>query len=95
MKKVSYVLFALLVVGALVLAACTPAATPEPAPEPEAPPPTEEPPPPEPTEAPPAIGSEEHPIQVLFVPSVDVDFMIAGGDLIETALNEATGLYFE
>jgi len=78
-----------------VLAACTPAATPEPAPEPEAPPPTEEPPPPEPTEAPPAIGSEEHPIQVLFVPSVDVDFMIAGGDLIETALNEATGLYFE
>ena len=41
------------------------------------------------------IGSEDHPIQVLFVPSVDVDFMIAGGDLIETALNEATGLYFE
>ena len=41
------------------------------------------------------IGSEDHPIKVLFVPSVDVDFMIAGGDLIETALNEATGLYFE
>ena len=34
MKKVSYMLFALLVVGAMVLAACTPAATPEPAPEP-------------------------------------------------------------
>ena len=43
---------------------------------------------------PPEIGSEGHPIKVLFVPSVDVDFMIAGGDLIETALNEATGLYF-
>ncbi|MBT7075983.1 MAG: transporter substrate-binding domain-containing protein, partial [Anaerolineae bacterium] len=42
-----------------------------------------------------AIGSEGHPIKVLFVPSVDVDFMIAGGDLIETALNDATGLYFE
>ncbi len=41
------------------------------------------------------IGTEDHPIKVLFVPSVDVDFMIAGGDLIETALNEATGLYFE
>ncbi|MBT3339006.1 MAG: transporter substrate-binding domain-containing protein [Anaerolineae bacterium] len=41
------------------------------------------------------IGSEANPIKVLFVPSVDVDFMIAGGDLIETALNEATGLYFE
>ena len=95
MKKVSYLLFALLVIGALVLAACTPA-TPEPAPEPAAPEPTEvPPPPPEPTEVPPAIGEEGHPINVLFVPSVDVDFMIAGGDLIETALNEATGYFFE
>ncbi|MBE9524735.1 MAG: BMP family ABC transporter substrate-binding protein [Chloroflexi bacterium] len=42
-----------------------------------------------------AIGSEAHPIKVLFVPSVDVDFMIAGGDLISQALNEATGLFFE
>jgi phosphate/phosphite/phosphonate ABC transporter binding protein len=42
-----------------------------------------------------AIGTEDSPIKVLFVPSVDVDFMIAGGDLIEQALNEATGLYFE
>ena len=41
MKKVSYMLFALLVIGAMVLAACTPA-TPEPTPEPEAP--AEEPP---------------------------------------------------
>ena len=41
------------------------------------------------------IGTEEHPIKILFVPSVDVDFMIASGDLIESALNEATGLYFE
>jgi phosphonate transport system substrate-binding protein len=41
------------------------------------------------------LGSMENPIQVLFVPSVDVDFMIAGGELIAQALNDATGLYFE
>jgi phosphate/phosphite/phosphonate ABC transporter binding protein len=40
-------------------------------------------------------GDAETPIKVLFVPSVDVDFMIAGGELIEQALHEATGLYFE
>jgi phosphate/phosphite/phosphonate ABC transporter binding protein len=44
---------------------------------------------------PPELGSEDTPIQVLFVPSVDVDFMIESGELIEQALNEATGLYFE
>jgi phosphonate transport system substrate-binding protein len=41
------------------------------------------------------IGTEEHPIKVLFVPSVNTDFMIASGDAIEQALHEATGLYFE
>ena len=41
------------------------------------------------------IGTEAHPIKVLFVPSVDVDFMIESGDLIEQALNEATGLVYE
>jgi len=41
------------------------------------------------------LGTEAEPIQVLFVPSVDVDFMISSGELIEQALNEATGLYFE
>jgi phosphonate transport system substrate-binding protein len=43
----------------------------------------------------PELGSEGYPIKVLFVPSVDVDFMIESGDLIEQALNEATGLYFD
>ncbi len=99
MKKVSYLLFAILVIGSLVLAACTPAAAPaeEPMEEPAAEEPVaEEPAAEEPMEEPmAAVGSEEHPIKVLFVPSVDVDFMIAGGDLIEVALNEATGLYFE
>jgi len=41
------------------------------------------------------VGTEAEPIKVLFVPSVDVDFMIAGGDLIEQALFDATGLYYE
>jgi phosphate/phosphite/phosphonate ABC transporter binding protein len=41
-----------------------------------------------------ALGSEEMPIKVLFVPSVNVDFMIESGKLIEQALNEATGLFF-
>ena len=37
----------------------------------------------------------DEPIKVLFVPSVDVDFMIASGELIEQAILDATGLYFE
>jgi phosphate/phosphite/phosphonate ABC transporter binding protein len=41
-----------------------------------------------------ALGTEENPIKVLFVPSVNVDFMIESGKLIEQALNEATGLFF-
>ena len=94
-KRITYFLFALVAGLALILAACGPAPTEAPPP----PEPTEEPteePAPEPTEEPmPAIGSEDHPIKVLFVPSVDVDFMIAGGELIETALNEATGFYYD
>jgi multiple sugar transport system substrate-binding protein/sn-glycerol 3-phosphate transport system substrate-binding protein len=43
----------------------------------------------------PEIGTEDNPIKVLFVPSVDVDFMIESGELIEQGLNEATGLYYE
>jgi phosphonate transport system substrate-binding protein len=41
------------------------------------------------------IGTEDHPIKVLFVPSVNVDFMIASGDAIAQALSDASGLYFE
>lgn len=52
--------------------------------------------PPEEEAAPePTLGSEEMPIKVLFVPSVDTDFMIASGDLIEQGLQDATGLFFE
>ncbi len=41
------------------------------------------------------IGTEDHPIKVLFVPSVNVDFMIESGDAIEEMLSEATGLVYE
>lgn len=94
MKKL-YLFLAVMAVLALTLSACAPATE---APAPTAVPPTAVPPtavPPTATEAPPAIGSAEHPIKVLFVPSVDVDFMISSGDQIAQALNEATGLNFE
>jgi len=42
----------------------------------------------------PTIGTAENPIEVLFVPSVSAEEIIAGGDLLATALNEATGLEF-
>jgi phosphonate transport system substrate-binding protein len=41
------------------------------------------------------LGSEERPIKVLFVPSVDVDAIIAGGDVMAQALEAATGLKYE
>lgn len=50
---------------------------------------------PEPTPEPTTIGTEDDPIKVLFVPSVDVNFMIESGDLIEQGLHDATGLYYE
>jgi len=47
--------------------------------------------PPEETE----IGTEEHPIKVLFVPSVDANIIVSGGQVMADALAEATGLSFE
>lgn len=41
------------------------------------------------------LGSAERPIKVLFVPSVEVDQIISGGEVLATALSEATGLTFE
>jgi len=80
----------LLVMAALALGACgTPAPTETAAPEPTSPPP-------EPTAEPmPEIGTPEHPIKVLFVPSVDVAQIVAGGEIMDAALEEATGLTFE
>jgi phosphonate transport system substrate-binding protein len=41
------------------------------------------------------LGSEERPIQVLFVPSVEAETIIAGGEVMAAALEEATGLKYE
>jgi phosphonate transport system substrate-binding protein len=42
-----------------------------------------------------ALGSPERPVQVLFVPSVETDVIVAGGEIMDEALTEATGLEFE
>jgi phosphonate transport system substrate-binding protein len=99
-KRFTYLMFALVAALALVLAACGPQATEAPAPEPEMteapmPEPTE-PPAPEPTEPPmPTVGSAEHPIKVMFVPSVDANIIVTGGQILADALAEATGLNYE
>lgn len=41
------------------------------------------------------LGSPERPIKVLFVPSVEVDQIISGGEVLANALTDATGLTFE
>jgi len=91
-KRYAFVAVSLLVLAAIALGACTPAATEAP-PEPTAAP-TQAPPPPT-AEPMPDIGSPEHPIKVLFVPSVDANMIISGGEVMSQALNEATGLNFE
>jgi len=41
------------------------------------------------------IGTADNPIQVLFVPSVAAEDIIAGGDVLKQTLENATGLVFE
>ena len=43
----------------------------------------------------PKVGSEGHPIKVLFVPSVDANIIVTGGQVMADALKAATGLNFE
>lgn len=43
----------------------------------------------------PELGSAERPIQVLFVPSVDAQVIVSGGEIMDEALTAATGLEFE
>ena len=97
-KRLVFVLLTLIVAASMLLSACGPAATEAPA----APAATEAPATEAPTEAPvateppmPAVGSPEHPIKVLFVPSVDANIIVTGGEVMAAALNEATGLTFE
>ena len=94
-KRLVFVLLTLIVATSMMLSACGPAAT-------EAPVATEAPATEAPTEVPtateppaPAVGSPEHPIKVLFVPSVDANIIVTGGEVMAAALNEATGLTFE
>ncbi|HAX68583.1 MAG TPA: hypothetical protein DCY14_03165 [Anaerolineae bacterium] len=41
------------------------------------------------------IGLPEHPIKILFVPSVDANVIVSGGEVLATSLHELTGLNFE
>ncbi|HLE53339.1 MAG TPA: phosphate/phosphite/phosphonate ABC transporter substrate-binding protein, partial [Anaerolineales bacterium] len=41
------------------------------------------------------VGTEEQPIKVLFVPSVDAQMIVSGGEVMAQALHDATGLFFE
>ena len=104
MKKF-HLFLAVMTIAVLVVTACAPAteapteppATEAPATEmPATEAPTEMPATEAPTEAPTTdIGSAEHPIKVLFVPSVDSNVIVTGGEVMANALNEATGLNFE
>ena len=96
-KRFVFVLLTLIVASSMLLSACGPAATPAPTEAPATAVATEAPAEaPTATEPPaPAIGSPEHPIKVLFVPSVDANIIVTGGEVMAKALNEATGLTFE
>ena len=37
------------------------------------------------------LGTPDNPIQAFFVPSVEAQVLIEGGDVLKTALEEATG----
>ena len=93
-KRNLFVLLSLIVAVAMMLSACGAPATEVPATEVATEAPTEAPTA-EPTPEMPAIGSPEHPIKVLFVPSVDANIITTGGEVMAAALNEATGLTFE
>ena len=41
------------------------------------------------------LGTPENPIKVLFVPSAEAQVLVAGGEVLRAALEEATGLSFE
>jgi phosphonate transport system substrate-binding protein len=91
-KRILFPLLAVVTVLSLALAACAPA-TPAPTEAPMTEAPTEAP---VATEAPMSdVGTPEHPIKVLFVPSVDANIIVTGGEVMADALNEATGLTFE
>jgi phosphonate transport system substrate-binding protein len=79
-KRLYLVLISTLLVATMALAACS-------CPPQETPTPTEEPMA--------ELGSEERPIQVYFVPSTEASKIVAGGEIMAQALEQATGLKFE
>ena len=98
--RVPYFVLAMLLIGALVLGACQPAATPEPATEEAAmPEPTMEEPTamPEPTEEPamPELGTEENPIIWAVVPSGDTERVVSGFDEVAKMIKDETGLVIQ
>ena len=104
MKKSLHLFLAVMAILVLVISACAPVtaaptqppATEEPTEMPATEAPTEMPATEAPTEAPMSeIGTPDHPIKVLFVPSVDANLIVSGGEVMAQALNEATGLTFE
>lgn len=108
-KRLNVLLSGLALLALLVSACATPAApTATPAPAATQPPaaatntaappteaPTAEPTPDAEATAMAEIGTDAHPIKVLFVPSVDANVIVAGGEVMSAALEEATGLKFE
>ena len=91
-KKVLLIL-SIVVVSAMLFAACQPAPEPEPAPaEEEA---MEEEAMEEEVVEEPALGSAEKPIKVLFVPSLEAQTILTGGESMAASLEEITGLKFE
>ena len=90
--RIPYPVFALLLVAALLAACGQAAATPAPTTPADPPPMAEATSPAEPATA---IGTADHPIKVLFVPSVEANVITSGGAVMAQALNEATGLQFE
>jgi phosphonate transport system substrate-binding protein len=82
----------LLVLSALVLGACGGAATPV---QTEAPAPTSPPPTPIPPTPTPALGTDENPIQWVFVPSGELETVTAGATAVADLLFQQTGLVIE
>lgn len=90
MTKRLSTLFGLIVVLALALSACGPAATPEPT---EPPVVMTEPPAPTPTEPPaPELGTADNPIIMALAPSATSQELQTGGEAIAAKLSEMTGL---
>ncbi len=99
-RNAVYVVLALAIALSLVAACAQPTPTPAPKPQPTqaqaqptAVPPTAVPPTAVP--ATPKLGSKERPIQLYFVPSVDVAVIVESGDKIAKYLTSKTGLEFK